>query len=178
MGINSEVVAMEFIDPYPVLAASYLDGSFCLWGMRDCDNLIKYTCLMHTYNFSLEDNEHTFSSISSIVNLILLNPNFEPKRTFEENRSDRELEEFYTKFFKEDEKQQLTLSNINKEGSADYLSISGDSKMDINQNYLFSPQKNVDKNKINFTHEFDVNINRAKMENLMPLYIYQTIKDL
>ena len=54
-GHTSEITAMEFLDPYPVLVSASNDGSVILWGVRPCVVKYRYKPIVRIFNMIVEN---------------------------------------------------------------------------------------------------------------------------
>lgn len=56
LGHTSEITAIQFAEPFPIMISSSSDGSICIWGVRPCVELYRYKCIMRILNSVWRDD--------------------------------------------------------------------------------------------------------------------------
>ncbi|EGR34916.1 hypothetical protein IMG5_000130 [Ichthyophthirius multifiliis] len=62
-----EITCLEFLDPYPAIAAASLNGAVYIWGTKNCNFKYKYQIIIKIMNSMWIDGIEQYFSVNSII---------------------------------------------------------------------------------------------------------------
>ena len=126
-----EILALKFLDPFPILVSSSADGYICLWAIRKANPSQCYSCLCRLPNLQISEREMQYSSI------VCMEPFVIKARKFVNEKptilTGKELKYYYNKFVKENDlDSQALLSSPQQRNSNMFTFIEAEDLVDKN----------------------------------------------